>query len=444
VQPSVTWRIQGNLGGEDIVDTARGVMNTGGLYGERHGWNLPNYPDDGWATTTLPQASAAPGTTWFRTHVALDVPTKDDASLGLTIGDPSTPQSSADYRALVFVNGWNVGQYVANVGPQHTFVLPNGVLNPQGDNVIALAVTSAGGAGNGLEKIALTDLGTVRGGVKVKQDPAPNWNAHVYGQPTVPSRVSVSPLTSDDAPGQPEAGDSFSVSGTLSDDAGAGLSDVTARLDVPAGWTATPIDTAPTALASGQSAPLSWKVTVGGDAAAGAYSLAALVTYDQGGTSGQTGSTYPLTLRQKGLVYVSDLPFVSAINGYGPVERDTNVGGSGANDGSTITLRGKTYAKGLGTNAISSVVVDLGGRCTSFSSDVGIDDMAGGKGSVTFAVQADGKTVASTGVMRGSDPAQHLSADVTGVQQLTLDVGDAGDGIGHDNADWAGAQLICP
>jgi hypothetical protein len=143
-------------------------------------------------------------------------------------------------------------------------------------------------------------------------------------------------------------------------------------------------------------------------------------------------------------VYVSDLPFVSAINGYGPVERDTNVGGSGANDGSTITLRGKTYAKGLGTNAISSVVVDLGGRCTSFSSDVGIDDMAGGKGSVTFAVQADGKTVASTGVMRGSDPAQHLSADVTGVQQLTLDVGDAGDGIGHDNADWAGAQLICP
>jgi alpha-galactosidase len=45
--------------------------------------------------------------------------------------------------------------------------------------------------------------------------------------------------------------------------------------------------------------------------------------------------------------------------------------------------------------------------------------------------------------MRGGQPAQHLAANVTGVSQLTLDVGDAGDGKGHDNADWAGAQLMC-
>jgi hypothetical protein len=443
VQPSIAWRIQGNLGGENIVDAARGVLNTGGLYGERHGWQLPNYPDDDWATTTLPQAGAPPGTTWFRTHVALDVPEQDDASLGLTIGDPATPQSSANYRALIFVNGWNVGQYIANVGPQHTFVVPNGVLNPHGDNTIALAVTSAGGAGNGLEDIALTDLGTVRGGVKVGQDAAPNWSARVYGQARVPSRVSLTPLRSDDAPAQPEAGDTFTVSGTLTDDAGAALSDIAARLDVPDGWTATPIDAAPTTLASRQSASLSWRVTVGDDAAAGSYALAAVVSYQQGGVAGQTGSTYPVTLRQKGLVYVSDLPFVSATNGFGPVERDTNVGGSGANDGSTIMLRGTAYAKGIGTNAVSSVVVDIGGTCTSFSSDVGIDDSAAGRGTVTFTVLADGAPVAATGVIRGSDPVQHLSADVTGVHQLTLQVGDAGDGVGHDNGDWADAKLIC-
>jgi hypothetical protein len=145
----------------------------------------------------------------------------------------------------------------------------------------------------------------------------------------------------------------------------------------------------------------------------------------------------------KGLVYVSDLPFVSAVNGFGPVERDENVGGSGADDGGPLSIDGVGYTKGLGTNAVSSVVIDVPAGCTQFSSDVGVDDSAAGKGSVTFSVLADGVQAASTGVMRGGQPAQHLSADITGVSQLTLDVGDAGDGIGHDNGDWGNAQLMC-
>ncbi|HEY3088090.1 MAG TPA: NPCBM/NEW2 domain-containing protein [Jatrophihabitantaceae bacterium] len=51
--------------------------------------------------------------------------------------------------------------------------------------------------------------------------------------------------------------------------------------------------------------------------------------------------------------------------------------------------------------------------------------------------------MAQTGVLRGGQPAQHLTADVTGAHLLTLNVGDAGDGNGHDNADWADAQLKC-
>ena len=122
VNPQITWRIQGNLGGEDIADPARGVENNGGLYGERHGWYLPGYPDGDWTTATVPASTAMSGTAWYRTTFSLHIPTVDDASLGITIGDPSTPQSSANYRALIFVNGWNMGQYIADVGPQHTFV----------------------------------------------------------------------------------------------------------------------------------------------------------------------------------------------------------------------------------------------------------------------------------------------------------------------------------
>jgi Beta-galactosidase jelly roll domain len=150
-------------------------VNNGGLYGERAGWYLPGYPDDSWATASVPAASALPGTSWYRTTFRLHIPAHDDASLGITIGDPSAPRSPANYRALIFVNGWNMGQYVANVGPQHTFVVPNGVLDPHGENTLAIAVTSDGGAGNGLERVSLTDLATVRGGVPLTLDDSPGY-----------------------------------------------------------------------------------------------------------------------------------------------------------------------------------------------------------------------------------------------------------------------------
>ena len=74
VSPQITWRIQGNLGGENIADPARGVENNGGLFGERHGWYLPGYPDGGWATATVPAQSAMSGTAWYRTTFTLAHP----------------------------------------------------------------------------------------------------------------------------------------------------------------------------------------------------------------------------------------------------------------------------------------------------------------------------------------------------------------------------------
>ena len=47
-----------------------------------------------------------------------------------------------------------MGQYINDVGPQHTFVLPNGILRPHGHNTLAIAVTSdAPGAGLGNVKL---------------------------------------------------------------------------------------------------------------------------------------------------------------------------------------------------------------------------------------------------------------------------------------------------
>jgi beta-galactosidase GanA len=175
VSPAVSWRIQGAKGGESLADTVRGPLNNGGLFGERNGWSLPGFPDSGWQTRPVPDPTVTTGTSWYRTTFTLNVPAGDDASLGLTIGDPTRPRSGGQYRVLIFVNGWNMGQYAGAIGPQHTFVLPNGVLNPNGQNTLALAVTSAGGAGDSLEGVGLTTLGLARGGVPVTLDASPGF-----------------------------------------------------------------------------------------------------------------------------------------------------------------------------------------------------------------------------------------------------------------------------
>ncbi len=169
----ITWKIQGKLGGEDLLDVARGPANNGGLYGERMGWHLPAFDDKGWATTQLPQSQAQPGTSWYRTEFTLDVPKGQDATIALSFGDATTPRSPVRYRALIFVNGWHMGQFIAHVGPQRTFPIPEGILNHRGRNHIALAVTSDGAAGNALEAVRLVTLRNVKGGLPVQPVAAP-------------------------------------------------------------------------------------------------------------------------------------------------------------------------------------------------------------------------------------------------------------------------------
>ena len=179
--PAVTWRIQGTLGGEQIADRVRGPLNSGGLFGERNGWYLPGFPDREWSAVSLPNTDSRPGVAWYRTTFRLDVPAGLDASIGLTITDGA----AHSYRALIFLNGWNLGQYVSGVGPQTTFVLPAGILDSRGENTLAIAVTSgglpAGGVNTsatvdgGLGAVALADLGTAAGGVPVTLVRSPGY-----------------------------------------------------------------------------------------------------------------------------------------------------------------------------------------------------------------------------------------------------------------------------
>ncbi|NYI79145.1 alpha/beta fold hydrolase [Nocardioides panzhihuensis] len=154
-----------------------------------------------------------------------------------------------------------------------------------------------------------------------------------------------------------------------------------------------------------------------------------------------TGPASAATLT--GQVWASDLPFVSSVNGNGPVERDESNGTQAAGDGRTIWVGGKSHSKGLGVHADSAVRFDVGGSCEYFQSEVGIDDEVGDKGSVVFSVVADGVQVAQTKTVTGSMEPITIYAGIDGAQTVDLLVSQAEGGAAYDHADWASAKFRC-
>lgn len=152
-----------------------------------------------------------------------------------------------------------------------------------------------------------------------------------------------------------------------------------------------------------------------------------------------TGSEPPLP---RGTVYLSDLPWTYAANGWGPVERDQELGDKPAGDGQPLTLGGRRYSKGLGTNSPSLVRYRLGRACHTLSADIGIDDLTGDNGSVVFQVWADGEKLFDSGVVYGNTPPRHIEVDVTNHTEVRLFVAMVDD-YGLDHANWADAQLSC-
>ena len=98
--------------------------------------------------------------------------------------------------------------------------------------------------------------------------------------------------------------------------------------------------------------------------AAGATYYYKIIANNSAGDS-PASNTVPVTLPTGSTTFISDMTWVSSTNGWGPVERDTSVGGSNAGDGNTITLNGVTYSKGLGAHANSSVVINLNKQYTT-------------------------------------------------------------------------------
>ena len=110
--------------------------------------------------------------------------------------------------------------------------------------------------------------------------------------------------------------------------------------------------------------------------------------------------------------------------------------------GSPLRIGEQIYARGLGHHANGQITIGLSGQYHEFRAQAGVQWQGGGKGSVVFRVEVDGKIAFESGPRSDSDVAVDICVPLDNAQQLSLIATDAGDGIGCDMANWADARLL--
>ncbi|KAL2869525.1 glycoside hydrolase family 35 protein [Aspergillus lucknowensis] len=172
-QDDISWKVTGNLGGEDYVDLARGPLNEGGLYVERQGWHQPKPPSEHWETSSPFTGLYQAGIGFYSTSFKLDLPSDYDIPLFFVFSDNSA--TAKPYRVQLYVNGYQFGKFMPHIGPQTEFPVPQGVLNHQGENWVALTLWAQDSAGANLAGLHLahsTPVRTALGTIAASRQPA--------------------------------------------------------------------------------------------------------------------------------------------------------------------------------------------------------------------------------------------------------------------------------
>ncbi len=110
--------------------------------------------------------------------------------------------------------------------------------------------------------------------------------------------------------------------------------------------------------------------------------------------------------------------------------------------GGPIRLGGREYSHGLTMHSRSVVTYSLRGGYSQFAAVVGILDEMGERGDVTARVIGDSRLLWERVSIRGGQPPIEISVDVSGVQQLSLEVDFSGELDLSDQFAWAMARVI--
>jgi hypothetical protein len=197
----VTWVMTGNLGGEQYIDKTRGPLNEGGMWAERQGYHLPDPPLNSveWSAVTggPMQGITNAGIGWYVTSFNLNMPQDYDIPIAFqftnsssselvsnsTASSTGTGSTVPAYRVQIYVNGWQFGKYVNNIGPQTTYPCPEGIWNYHGTNWVAVSLWSLESDGALIDNLALVAgpvIQTGRGPVQLVESPAWSPRAGAY------------------------------------------------------------------------------------------------------------------------------------------------------------------------------------------------------------------------------------------------------------------------
>ncbi|KAK4555167.1 hypothetical protein LTR86_007933 [Recurvomyces mirabilis] len=165
------WKIQGNAGGDANIDPVRGPLNEDGLYGTRLGWHLPGFEPTGaaWSDGSPYQGLNASGIRWYISKFSLDIDADLDVPLGIEFDAPAGTMASLQ----LYVNGYQYGKYIPQIGPQTRFPVPPGVINNRGENTISIALWAQTDAGARLTNCTLFAYNQYQTGFSFDQD----WSA---------------------------------------------------------------------------------------------------------------------------------------------------------------------------------------------------------------------------------------------------------------------------
>ncbi|KAI1311001.1 glycoside hydrolase family 35 protein [Xylaria venustula] len=169
----VTWKLTGNLGGEEYRDSIRGPLNEGGTWAERQGFHLPAPPSQDWEEASpIADGLDVAGVTFYSASFDLDIPAGYDVPLSFVF-ENTTDTAPANYRVQLFVNGWQFGEYINNLGPQTSFPVPEGVLDYSGKNYLGLTLWAQDTTGAKLDGLSLVANTVIQSGMK---KPSLTWS----------------------------------------------------------------------------------------------------------------------------------------------------------------------------------------------------------------------------------------------------------------------------
>ena len=131
------------------------------------------------------------------------------------------------------------------------------------------------------------------------------------------------------------------------------------------------------------------------------------------------------------------LPGLVVLANNDPVQRN-------ARGGRPMRIVNAEFTRGLYCHAFSKIIVRLPGPGDAFTAVAGVDSneqTGGGRGSVRFAVLVGGAEAFQSAVLREGMAGVPVNVKLDGAREFVLQVDDAGDGIGCDQADWADAKV---